>query len=177
MRGNPFAHCPGCGRPGPDFREGKVLVCGGCGFEFYVNAAAAVGALIRREDGRILWVVRAREPGRGLLDVPGGFVDPGESLEEALCRECREELGTNVHSLKFFTSRPNQYLYGGIDYTTVDAFFFATVESVVRPEAEEILQVVWARPTELKADDMAFNSLRGLLVELQSIGQSSPPKM
>lgn len=168
MRGHPFAFCPRCGKPDPDFRDGKQVLCPHCGFEMFMNVASAVGALIRREDGRILWVVRARDPGRGLLDVPGGFVDPGESLEEALCRECREELGTNIHSLKFLASKANRYPYKDVDYVTTDAYFFASIESAIHPEAEEILRVLWAHPAELQQEELAFDSLRALLLLLQS---------
>ena len=44
----------------------------------------------------VLVAVRARNPGKGLLDLPGGFVDPGESLEVALYRELQEELGFDM---------------------------------------------------------------------------------
>lgn len=163
MNRNPFAHCPSCGRPGPEFHGEKRLLCSHCGFEFYQNVAAAVGALIRREDGAILWVERSRDPGLGLLDVPGGFVDPGETLEEALLRECREELDVDVHSIEYFVSRSNRYLYRNITYRTADVFFFAKISDVPRINPEEIAGIRWARPDELQAGDLAFESLRSLL--------------
>lgn len=167
MNRNPFAHCPSCGRPGPEFHGEKHLLCPHCGFEFFQNVAAAVGAMIRRDDGAILWVERARDPGRGLLDLPGGFVDPGESLEEALCRECREELDVEIVSSSYFASNPNRYLYKGVEYRTADAFFFATMKGFLHFNPEEIAGIRWARPAELRAEDLAFESLRALLSRLR----------
>jgi 8-oxo-dGTP diphosphatase len=51
-----------------------------------------VGAIVRRES-RLLLVWRGREPGRGLWSIPGGRVERGETLAEAVVRELREETG------------------------------------------------------------------------------------
>jgi 8-oxo-dGTP diphosphatase len=55
-----------------------------------------VGAVVRDGQGRLLLVRRGTEPGRGLWSVPGGRVEPGESVEEAVVREVAEETGLRV---------------------------------------------------------------------------------
>jgi mutator protein MutT len=55
----------------------------------------AVGAVVVR-DGKVLLVLRGREPGRGLWSLPGGIVHPGETLKAAVVRELREECGIEV---------------------------------------------------------------------------------
>ena len=55
-----------------------------------------VGALVHDDDGRLLVVRRGREPGRGLWSVPGGRVEPGESVGVAVEREVLEETGLHV---------------------------------------------------------------------------------
>ena len=57
---------------------------------------ACVGAVVRDEDGRLLMVRRANEPGRGLWSIPGGRVDPGESARDAVVREVAEETSLAV---------------------------------------------------------------------------------
>jgi len=53
----------------------------------------AVSAVITDEQGRVLLIQRGHEPARGLWSIPGGSVEAGEGLEEALRREVREETG------------------------------------------------------------------------------------
>ena len=55
-----------------------------------------VGAVVRDESGRILVVRRARPPSEGLWSIPGGRVEPGETLVEAVRREVREETGLDI---------------------------------------------------------------------------------
>jgi 8-oxo-dGTP diphosphatase len=55
-----------------------------------------VGAVIRDETGRILLIKRGHQPGKGLWSVPGGRIEPGESDEQAVVREVREETGLEV---------------------------------------------------------------------------------
>jgi len=57
---------------------------------------ACAGAVVRRDDGRILVIRRGRPPSQGLWSVPGGRVEPGETLEEAARREVAEETGLTI---------------------------------------------------------------------------------
>jgi 8-oxo-dGTP diphosphatase len=55
-----------------------------------------VGAVVRDDAGRLLLICRGHEPSRGLWSLPGGRVEPGETLEAAVVREVREETGLEV---------------------------------------------------------------------------------
>jgi ADP-ribose pyrophosphatase YjhB (NUDIX family) len=55
-----------------------------------------VGAVVLDDAGRLLLVRRRNAPGRGLWSVPGGRVEPGETLDAAVAREVREETGLRV---------------------------------------------------------------------------------
>jgi 8-oxo-dGTP pyrophosphatase MutT (NUDIX family) len=87
-----WKYCPSCAAEGIRFDGVHKYSCPACGFVFYQNTAAATGCVIRGKQG-ILFLVRGKEPARGKLDLPGGFVDPGEGALEGLVRELREEIG------------------------------------------------------------------------------------
>lgn len=70
----------------------------------------------------MLVVRRAKDPAKGTLDLPGGFVDLHESAEEAVRREVKEETGLDVKSSRYLFSIPNIYLYSGFEVHTEDLF-------------------------------------------------------
>jgi len=162
-----FAYCPHCGTPHPEFTKGCRIHCTECGFVFYHNTASAVAILVKLEN-RYIILRRGREPGKGLLDLPGGFVDPGESAEEACRREITEELGISVENIRYLSSRPNIYPYKGVTYNTCDLLFIAECrhDDFVRQE-DEVDEILLLTLEELKIDQFAFESIREFLKELQ----------
>ena len=86
-----FTYCGKCGSRELIFLEGKKNECRNCGWVYYQNPVSAVVSIISFEN-QFLFLRRAKDPGAGKLDMPGGFVDFGETAEEALRRELREEL-------------------------------------------------------------------------------------
>ena len=164
----PFFHCPGCGARGPAVEGGNQLRCTACGFEYFHNAAAAATALILYRD-QVLLVRRARDPQKGLLDLPGGFVAPDESLETALVRELREELGLAVDpaALRYFGSHHNRYPYAGVTYYLCDAYFLLRLSG---PEAlragDDVEHFQWWPQSALPWGQIAFPTIRWALERL-----------
>jgi NAD+ diphosphatase len=169
----PFNFCPSCGTGGPGsgpaFLEGKRWLCARCGFEYFHNVAAAAGVILDLEGGIVL-VERAREPRKGKLGLPGGFVDPGERAEDAALRECREEIGWAPPELAFLGTYPNGYAYGGVDYNTCDLFFYyrlpvgeAMPRLAVSDREATAIKIVPLR--DLREEDLAFPSLARALGE------------
>jgi len=163
-----FRHCPRCGEETLSWPRLHETVCRTCNFDFFLNVAAAVGVVIQVGD-RLLLTRRLREPGAGLLDLPGGFIDPEESAEEGLRREVREELGLELDAVEYLFSFPNEYLYKGIMYRTVDLFFRARFPTVppVSP-LDDISGIVWAEPAEIDPAEVAFSSIRQALRRLEN---------
>jgi ADP-ribose pyrophosphatase YjhB (NUDIX family) len=160
-----FRFCPECGKETVSYVNSRHWVCASCGFDLYNNVAAAVGVIIEDREGRVLFIRRGKEPRKGFLALPGGFVDPGESAEEAARRECLEETSLQAEGLRYVTSAPNNYVYKTVAYTTCDVFFSAKVTGDFSPkaadgEAEGFAPYRVANEEDLAALPLAFPSAR-----------------
>lgn len=159
-------YCPKCGAAALRFIESNLVHCDVCGFDLYLNTAAAVAALIPDEQGRLLIIERAEEPKKGTWDLPGGFADPGETAEEALRREVREELGLKVVSTQYLCSYPNTYEYKGMHYATMDLGFICRVEGTksVKVSASEVSRLLTVPLAQIDVARFGFASV-GRIVE------------
>jgi ADP-ribose pyrophosphatase YjhB (NUDIX family) len=83
--------CPRCGQPA-EVKFPRQIACSHCGYSAYYNPKPVACAIPVDDEGRVILLRRAFDPGRGLWTFPGGFVDLGESVEEAAHRETDEEL-------------------------------------------------------------------------------------
>ena len=113
----------------------------------------------------LLMTVRGANPGKGMLDLPGGFVDYFESAEEALKRELREELEFSPGQLSFLGTFPNEYTYKGILYNTLDVVFVINVDDSVKfiLDKNEIADIVWIDIGNIPYDRIAFKSVKNTL--------------
>jgi 8-oxo-dGTP diphosphatase len=151
-----YRFCPRCGN-GLERRllkstEPERLVCTGCGFVFYIDPKIAVGTIIRRDDGRIVLVRRAIEPGYGRWVFPGGYVDRGEPLPIAAIREAREECGLDVQ----LDGLVNIYSYAG--RTPVIVVYAARALGGDLCVDDEGLEAAEFAPAAIPWDSLAFRS-------------------
>lgn len=98
-------HCPRCGERVRPRDDGRVLDCDACGTEHFPRLEPAIIVRVTDVDDRILL---GRQPGwpPRMFSVLAGFVDRGESLEDALRREVMEEVGVRVGEVSFVASQP-----------------------------------------------------------------------
>ena len=145
--------------------------CFQCDFHYYFNPAIAAAAFVLREDGAALFIRRSKDPAKGKLAIPGGFVDAGETAEGAVRREVREEVNLELNELHYFTSYPNQYSYRSIQYPVLDLFFVARTKS---PDGVKALDGVadfeWTPPANVDLDEIAFASIRNALELMRTRG-------
>jgi NAD+ diphosphatase len=154
--------CPHCGLSGYQYHDGKYWFCPSCQFTYYHNVASSASVILEI-DGSFLMLVRNRNPRKGMLGVPGGFVDPDERAEDAAIRECREETGLEADSLSFVGSWPNEYIYKDVTYKTCDLYFSArltgTFESL-NLDSREVAAFRLVSPEDIDSAPIAFESAR-----------------
>lgn len=107
------------------------------------------------------------EPQKGMLDLPGGFVEFGESAEQALLREIREELNVEVVNPSYLTSAPNDYLYADVLYKITDLYYICEIDdiSAIKPQ-DDVANYLLLSPNEVDPERLAFPSGRIALAQL-----------
>lgn len=161
-------YCPQCGQKNSAPKK-IPFQCGHCGLEWFFNPSVSVCVFLFREDGQMLFVRRAKEPSQGMLGLPGGFVDMGETAEAALRREVREEVQLEITDITFLTTYTNRYTYQNVTYPVLDLFFTARA---IHPEAaisgDDVSGVEWISLNDLRLEELAFDSIRLACKALQS---------
>ena len=119
----------------------RSVHCPSCGLEEYANPAPTASALIRDGEGRILLARRAGDPGAGLWDLLGGFMDEGEEPLQALRRELREETGLEIEPGEFLGGIPDRYGEDGI--STVNFYWEARLGEGEPQPADDVAALTW----------------------------------
>ncbi len=133
-------------------------MCVECGYVFYLDPKLAACAIIEN-DGRVVLIRRAIEPGKGQWVIPGGFVDRGEPVERAVIREVKEETGLDIE--------PNGLvgLYSYPTETVAVAVYRARILSGLLTALDETSEAGWFAENEIPWDELAFTSTRDSLTD------------
>lgn len=157
-----YRFCPKCGAPLGRRKlkefEPERLVCTRCLFVMYLNPKVAAGAVVEHQGGIVL-LRREIDPRAGFWVHPGGFVDRGETLEQAAVRETREEVGLEVELLG---------LLGAFSFNDSEVVVVTYAARAIGGEpvvGDESLEVRTFDPQHLPWDDLAFPSTRLALKE------------
>ena len=166
-----FKYCPKCGSAHFEVHNEKSKQCADCGFVYYFNPSSATVALILNERDELLVCRRAKEPAKGTLDLPGGFIDMTETGEEGVAREVREETGMKVAKAEYLFSLPNIYIYSGFPVHTLDMFFRCTVEDTLHFEAMDDAADLFFLPLkDIRTEEFGLGSIRkGVGIFLEDI--------
>jgi 8-oxo-dGTP diphosphatase len=147
--------CPRCGQPAT-VAYPRSISCPSCGYGAYYNPKPVAAAIPTTPDGNIILLRRAFDPGKDLWTFPGGFVDLGESVEQAAHRETQEELeiAMQITQLVGVYSRPED---------RVILIVFAATTDETPQTTPEALQVQAFPPDEIPWQELAFWSTTNAL--------------
>ncbi len=157
--------CPLC-RAGlvlslPEGDDKERLCCKSCGLIIYDNPAPCACAIVLKS-GKVMLTRRAVEPSRGLWDLPGGYIEVGESPEETLARELLEETGLEIAITGLLGFFIDTYGDGGTD--TLNITYECEVISGSEAPGSDVEEIRWFDPDNLPADEeLAFRNTKEAL--------------
>ncbi len=123
--------CSRCAAPTVARTEERARACPQCRFTVYPPVSPAIMILIKR--GREVLLGRKKEWTPGRYSALAGFVEPGETLEETVRRETREEVGVAVENIRYFGSQPWPF-----PHSLMVAFVADYAGGEIRPDGVEI---------------------------------------
>ena len=157
-----YRFCPVCGHPLQTrvikSIEPERLVCSRCGFVFYLDPKVAVGTL-GTLGGKVILLRRGIEPAYGRWVFPGGYVNRGETAEEAGIRETKEEVNLDVRIERLL----NVYSYPGRPVIVI--VYAVSVIGGKLSAADEAIEARTFAPEEIPWSQLAFPSTREALLE------------
>jgi len=156
-----FKFCPKCGSDSFEENDFKSKRCPKCGFTYYQNPSSSTAAFILNSKDELLIVRRGKEPAKGTLDLPGGFVDNGESAEQGIIREIKEETDLDIHEVEYLFSIPNIYRYSGMDIHTLDMFYLCHTkgDEHIQP-ADDASECTWFPLKDISVEQFGLRSIR-----------------
>ncbi|MDH3413433.1 MAG: NAD(+) diphosphatase [Gammaproteobacteria bacterium] len=135
-------YCSRCGTPNVRRTDERARRCSGCGFTSYPPVTPAIMILVTR--GRELLLARKPIWPDGRYSALAGFVEPGETLEDTIRRETREEVGVEVKNIRYFGSQPWPF-----PHSLMVAFTAEHAGGEIRPDGVEIVEARWFKPDKL----------------------------
>ena len=128
--------CGRCGTPTEPVPGERARRCPRCGLTSFPRLSPAVIVLIER--GETILLARGRQFPEGFYGIIAGFVEPGESLEEAVRREVREEVGIEIADLRYFGSQPWPY-----PHALMIGFTARHAAGEIRLDGRELAEAGW----------------------------------
>lgn len=169
-----YIYCPRCSKKLIKKSE-NLYQCSNCGFHLYENPRPTNGLIAENKKGEILLVRRKSDPKKGYWDVPGGFVDLNENLEQSFRREIREELGVEIKNLNYLISVADRYLYKGINYHTLCFIFTGKIDTGKIKINDDITGIGFFPKNKIPYDRIAFSGvIKGIKKYLSAFKQSYP---
>lgn len=148
--------CGRCGNPTALKSDERCFLCPSCGFTSYPRISPAVIVSIEK-DGKLL-LARGTRFQIEMYSVLAGFVEPGESLEECIRREIKEEVGIEIKNIRYFKSQPWPF-----PDSLMIAFTAEYAGGELSIDHHEISKADWYSPEEFPPIPKKFSVARMLI--------------
>jgi NAD+ diphosphatase len=149
-------YCGRCGTPTIGKPSERAKECPRCGLTSFPRLSPAIIVAVER-DGSLLLAHAHRQP-PGFYSVLAGFVEPGETLEQAVMREIKEEVGIDVANIRYFGSQPWPF-----PNSLMIAFTAEYAGGDIRLDDEEIADAGWYTAADLPPVPPSISIARRLI--------------
>lgn len=148
-------------------RKDDNLECTKCDFVNYRNPRPTATALVLYKN-KLLLTKRARDPYKGCWDLPGGFINKGESAEKAAIRELKEETGLDIKIKGILGIYPDQYISGSNSCYTLCIVYIANTKSISLKALDDVIESKWFSKRDIPKH-IAFKSNRQAIKDFLKI--------
>ena len=149
-------YCGRCGKPMEDKTDERAKACAHCGLNSYPRLSPAVIVAVVKDD-RLLLATSPRFRA-SFWSVLAGFVEPGETLEECVVREVREEVGITVKNVRYFASQPWPF-----PDSLMLGFTAEYAEGEIKTDGTEIVEAEWFAADKLPNIPLKVSIARSLI--------------
>jgi mutator protein MutT len=158
-----FTFCPKC-RNELQHNSKFLFVCLKCGSHFYDNPVATNAVILENAKKEILLTKRKYDPAKNMWDLPGGFLQPQENIEQSITRELEEELGIKISVFEYFHSYIDEYLYKGVKSHVLSLVFLGKLDSdiLITPN-DDVADYTFFSIDKLPFKYIAFDCIRKAL--------------
>ena len=150
--------CGACGNGTVRLEGERCFKCVNCGHMAYPRISPAMMVLIRNGD-KVLLALHTLSAVKRYVPL-AGFVEAGESIEEAVHREVFEEVGLRVHNLRYFGSQSWPF-----PHSLMIAFTADYLDGEIRTDPKEILEARWFGPDDEWPERVPHVSISSILVD------------
>ena len=153
--------------------------CPRCRFLIFDYPRACAGTVVMKGD-RVLMLRRAHLPKRGWLDIPGGFMEANETIENAARRELREETGLELGALRQLGIYWDRYYIRGFGYfPTLNFYFIGRWRSRTPRAADDAASAEWIPLVKLgtPGQRLAWKHMRDVFRDVRALRRRSAPRL
>jgi NAD+ diphosphatase len=160
-------YCGRCATPTEPVRQERARRCTSCGLLAFPRLAPAMIVLVTRDGGREALLARGTRFPVPMWSCLAGFVEPGETLEEAVHREVREEVGLEVDDVRYWGSQPWPF-----PHSLMLGFTASWAAGDIACDPAEIAEAAWYLPDELPPIPPGMSIARRMIDDWVSGGRA-----